>query len=140
MRILLTIVISLIAMCGCSNDQVVYAYVVTKSISEENKRNEWRPVMRVAFLVGEKKVMTEVAGLLDEYESCSIINKNNWECQYTDGAGRNRFGFNEGKYWKDPVWSDDIKYVSRWQYNVIRCNWYQFDNGKIKGTASCLRT
>jgi hypothetical protein len=113
---------------------------VTKSISDEVKINEWRPVMRVIFRVGENKVLTEVAGLLDEYESCSIIDKNNWECHYTDGTGSNRFGFAEGKYWKDPVWGDDIKYVSRWKYNVIRCNWHQFDNGKIKGTASCLRT
>ena len=115
------------SICSCSNDQVVYAYVVTKPIPEQNDVNEWRPVMQVTFRVGEKKVVTEVASLVDEYNDCTIQNKNNWECRYTDGTGNNRFGFIHGKYWKDPGWGDDIKYVSRWEYNLIRCKWYQSD-------------
>ena len=137
---LLMAILLLIFLCNCSNDQLVYAYVVTKPIPEQNDVDTWRPVMRVTFRVGKNKVVTEVASLMDEYNDCTIQNKNNWQCQYVDGTGNNTFGFVDGKYWKDPGWGDDIKYVSRWEYNLIRCKWHQFESGKFKGTASCLQT
>ena len=137
---ILIAVIIFICVCSCSNDQIIYAYVVTKPMPEENNVSEWRPVIRVTFRVYESKVISEVAGVVDEYDDCTISNKNNWECQYSDGMGNNRFGFAAGKYWKDPDWGDDIKYVSRWEYNLIRCKWFQSDNGKFKGTAACLQT
>ena len=89
--------------------------------------------MRVTFRVSENKVVSEVASLVDEYEDCEISNKNNWQCRYTDGTGMNRFGFIGGKYWEEPGWGENIKHVSRWEYNLIRCKWYQSDNGNLKG-------
>lgn len=140
LRNLLITILLLTSICSCSNDQTVYAYIVTKPVPEQIDVSEWRPVMRVIFQVGESKVVSEVAGCLDEYEECTIFDKNNWECQYADGTGSNRFGFADGKYWKDPGWGENIKYVTRWEYNLIRCKWYQFNNGKFRGTASCLQT
>ena len=137
---LLISVLFLVGICGCSNDQAVYAYVVSKSTPKQTDMNTWRPVMRVAYRVSESKVVSDVAGCLDEFQICSIYDKYNWECEYEDGTGINRFGFLDGKYWKDPGWGDNIKYVSRWEYNLIRCKWHQFDNGIIRGTASCLQT
>lgn len=137
---LLITVLLLIGISSCSNDQTVYAYIVTKPIPEQIDVSEWRPVMRVAYRVNESNVVSDVAGCLDEYEVCTILDKNNWDCQYEDGTGKNRFGFRDGKFWKDPGWGDDIKYVTRWEYNLIRCKWYQFDKGKLKGMASCLQT
>ena len=139
-RNLLFVAISIISICGCSNDELVYAYIVVKPDPEQKTISEWRPVMRVIYRVGENKVISDVAGCLDEYEECTISDKNNWKCQYEDGTGSNRFGFVDGRYWKIPNWGDDIRYVSRWEYNMIRCKWYQHDNGKFKGMVSCLRT
>lgn len=121
---------------ACSNDQTVYGYVVTKI----EQGNQWQPVMRVTFRVGDDKVISEVAGLLDEYQDCAIENKHNWECRYQDDRGTNKFGFTKGKYWNTPGWGSDIKYVSRWEYNLIRCKWYRQNSGAIKGTKECLRT
>ena len=137
---LLIAILLLTSICSCRNDQAVYAYMVAKPIPEQSVVSEWRPVMRVTFRVGKNKVVSDVAGCLDEYEKCTILNNKNWECQYADGTGSNRFGFIDGIYWKDPDWDNNIKYVSRWEYNLIRCKWYQFDNGKLRGTALCLQT
>ena len=140
---LLRVFISVLAIsfiCGCSNDQTVYAYMVVKNMSEEKKVNKWRPVLRIGYRVGENKVMSEVAGLLDEYQNCKISNRNNWECQYEDGTGLNKFGFKKGRYWQAPMQDENAKYVSRWEYNVIRCKWHQIEKGKLKGLASCFRT
>ena len=125
-----------IFICACSTDQTVYGYVVTKI----EQSDIWQPVMRVTFRVGEDKVISEVAGLLDEYQDCSIKNKNNWECRYQDDRGINKFGFTKGKYWNLPGWGNEIRYVSRWEYNLIRCKWYRQNSGVFKGTAECLRT
>ncbi len=131
-------VIIFLLVSSCSDDQTVYGYVITKPI--ENEETIWRPVMRVTFRVGNKKVITEVAGLLDEYHNCVISDKNNWQCDYEDGRGMNQFGFKDGIYWNHPGWGDDIKYVSRWNYNVIRCRWYQYESGVLKGSLECLKT
>ena len=139
-RILLTAVLSITSVCGCSDNQLVYAYIVAKPDAGQETISKWRPVMRVIYRVGENKVISDVAGCLVEYQECKILDKNNWECQYKDGTGSNRFGFVNGKYWKNPNWGDDIRYVSRWEYNRIRCKWYQHDNGKFKGMVSCLQT
>ena len=130
----------LIYVFGCDNDQVIYAYIVAKPTQEQSKVNEWQPVLRVTYRVGDTKVISEVAGLLDEFKNCNISNKKNWECQYQDGRGINRFGFKNGKFWEDPGWGDRIKHVTRWEYNMIRCKWYQTFEGKFKGIASCLKT
>ena len=131
-------VLSLLSTYSCSNDQTVYGYVVTKP--EKSDVSIWRPVMRVTFRIAEDKIISEVAGLLDEYQNCTITNKNNWECQYDDDRGINKFGFDKGVYWNEPGWGNDIKYVSRWEYNLIRCKWYQHNSGTFKGTVECLQT
>ena len=125
-------------MQACSNEHVTYAYVVVKSTLDEREVSEWRPVMRVIYRVGESSVISEVAGLLNEYENCEIESTNNWHCQYEDGTGHNKFGFKNGKYWQEPGWNGEIKHVSRWNYNLIRCKWYQFEKGKVEGIRSCL--
>ncbi len=139
-RIFLITLLTFAGITSCDDGQIIYAYVVVKPVPEQNDVSEWRPVMRVTFRVGKNKVISEVASLVDEYEDCTILNKKNWECQYIDGTGDNKFGFIDGKYWKEPGWGDDIKYVSRWKYNHIRCKWHQFENGKFKGVAKCLQT
>ncbi len=126
----------LVFICACGADQTVYGYVVTKIEQSDG----WQPVMRVTFRVGEDKVISEVAGLLDEYQDCTIENKHNWECRYQDGRGANKFGFTKGKYWNTPGWGSDIRYVSRWEYNLIRCKWYRQNSGTFNGTKECLRT
>ncbi len=133
---------ALLAFCvsACTNDQIVYSYVVVKPTAEDSRVSEWRPVMRVTYRVMENIVISEVAGLLDEYQDCSIQDKKNWQCRYQDDRGENTFGFKDGKYWNQPGWGDEIRHVSRWEYNKIRCKWYQHDNGKFKGMMSCLRT
>lgn len=78
---------------ACSNDRIVYSYVVVKSTVEDSTVNDWRSVMRVTYSIHENSDISEVAGLLDEYQVCSIKNKNNWQCQYEDGTGKNIFGF-----------------------------------------------
>jgi len=140
MRNLLIISISTLCIIACSNDCIVYSYVVVKPTVEDSTVNEWCPVMRVTYRVGENTVISEVASLVDEYEDCSIKNKNNWQCQYEDGTGKNKFGFEGGSYWQAPSWSDDVRHVSRWEYNVIRCKWFQHDSGRVKGIVSCLQT
>ena len=137
---ILIITIICIGMYSCSNEPVVYAYVVTKQLDEQDNVGDWQPLMRVTFRVGENKVISEIASLVDEYGNCTITDRHNWECQYTDGRGMNKFGFKSGDYWKEPDWGENIKYVSRWEYNVIRCKWYQQDEGKFNGLASCFRT
>lgn len=139
-RYLLIAFLSTLFLIACGNDRIVYSYVVVKPTAEEIMVYEWRPVMRVAYRVGENTVISEVAGLLDEYKDCSIKNINNWQCQYKDGTGKNIFGFNDGRYWQAPGWGSDIRHVSRWEYNVIRCKWFQHDNGRVAGIASCLQT
>ncbi len=140
MRNLLIVFLSALCVIACNNEQIVFSYVVVKPTVEDSVVNEWRPVMKVAYRVGENTVISEVANLLDEYKNCSIKDKNNWQCQYEDGTGKNKFGFNEGEYWKAPVLGEDVRYVSRWEYNVIRCKWFQYDSGKLKGMVSCLQT
>ena len=139
-RFLLIVSLSILFLIACSNDRIVYSYVVVKPTVEDSMVNEWRPVMRVTYRVRENSVISEVAGLLDEYENCSIKNMNNWQCQYEDGTGKNTFGFNDGRYWQAPGWGSDVRHVSRWEYNVIRCKWFQHDNGRVVGIASCLKT
>ena len=139
MKSILALVIVIVNLMACSNDKTVYAYVVVKP-TVESAISEWRPVMRVTYRVGEDRVITEVAGILDEYQDCTIQNKNNWQCQYEDDRGYNKFGFTDGEYWDQPGWGEDIKHVSRWEYNMIRCKWYQRDNGNFKGMVSCLKT
>ena len=140
MHNILVLVFLWIIVNGCSNEPIVHAYVVTKQLDEQDREGDWQPLMRVTFRVGENKVISEVASLVDEYGNCTIVDKHNWECRYTDGRGMNKFGFKGGDYWKNPGWGENIKYVSRWEYNVIRCKWYQKDEGKIDGLASCFRT
>ena len=125
---------------SCMSDQIIHAYVVVKPNSDEFAINAWRPVIRITYKVTVDKVIAVTAGLVDEYNDCKISDKNNWVCQYTDDLGINKFGFENGKYWKDPSWGGDIKYVSRWEYNVIRCKWYQHYEGKFKGLSTCLQT
>ena len=137
---LLIVFLSVFCVIACNNDQVVFSYVVVKPTVEDRVFNEWRPVMKVTYRVGENTVISEVANLLDEYKNCSIKDINNWQCQYEDGTGENKFGFNGGKFWKVPVLGEDIRYVSRWEYNVIRCKWFQYNSGRFKGMASCLQT
>ena len=127
-----------IGLYACSSDQTVYGYVVTKL--EQSGEYIWQPVMRVTYRVGDDKVISEVAGLLDEYQDCTIKNKHNWECRYQDDRGINKFGFKKGKFWNAPGWGSDIKYVSRWEYNIIRCKWYQYNSGTVAGTIECLKT
>ena len=131
---------AIISISGCINNQSVYAYIVAKPIPKQSDVSDWRPVMRVSFRVSEDKVISEVANIIDEYEECTILNKKNWECQYIDGTGSNKFGFIDGKYWENPGWGDNIKYVSRLEYNLIRCKWFQFEYGNLKGTVLCLQT
>ena len=137
---LLIVVLLITCFCSCKNDQAVHAYMVAKPTPKQINVHNWRPVMRVTFRVSESKVISEVAGLLDEYEDCNVLDRNNWECHYTDGTGSNRFGFIDGKYWKNPGWDNNIKYVSRWEYNLIRCKWFQYNKGKLRGTVLCLKT
>jgi len=77
-RYLLIASLSTLFLIACSNDRIVYSYVVVKPTVEDSMVNEWRPVMRVAYQVSENTVISEVAGLLDEYKDCSIKNINNW--------------------------------------------------------------
>ncbi len=140
MRILLIIIVSITSFYGCSQENETYVYVVVKPDVEESNVSEWRPVMRVTYRIFEDTVVSEVAGLLDEYKNCIIKNKNNWQCQYEDGTGSNRFGFKSGQYYESPGWGDAIRHVSRWEYNLIRCKWYQHDSGKLEGAVSCLKT
>ena len=140
MKNILFVVMVAIFITACSNDQTVYAYVVVKPTHEDAAVSEWRPVMRVTYRISDNNVISEVAGLLDEYQDCTVQDKYNWECRYQDDRGDNFFGFKDGKYWDQPGWGDDIKHVSRWEYNKIRCKWYQHDNGKFKGIMSCLQT
>ena len=102
MRCLLIVSLSALCVIACSNDRIVYSYVVVKPSVEDSEMNKWRPVMRVTYRVGESTVISEVAGLLDKYEACSIKDKNNWQCEYEDGTGKNMFGFSDGRYWKAP--------------------------------------
>ena len=136
----LLIIYILVLISGCSNTNEIYTYVVVKSNSDEKVVSEWRPVMRVIYRVGEKSVISEVAGLLDEYQNCAIENKSNWHCEYEDGTGHNKFGFKKGVFWQEPGWDGEIDHVSRWDFNVIRCKWYQYEKGKFDGIKTCLKT
>ncbi len=125
---------------ACYQEQVKHGYVVVKSTSEYQHIHEFRPVIRVTYRIQQSVVISELAGLVEEYKDCEIIDLNNWECRYNDGTGFNKFGFTSGVYWKTPVRDKDIQYVSRWQYNVIRCKWYLHYNGVFKGLTSCVKT
>lgn len=138
-KLFITLILTLFIQT-CSNERNAYAYVVVKSSPEEREISEWRPVMRVIYRVGDATVISEVAGLLDEYDNCEIENIDNWHCQYEDGTGQNKFGFKNGKYWQEPGWDGEIKHVSRWSYNLIRCKWFQNEKGKFEGIKSCLAT
>ncbi len=133
-------IITVIFHFGCDNEKAVYAYIVAKTTVEQEDTHDWRPVMRVIYYIKGDKIISEVASLVDEYEDCQIVDVKNWECEYEDGTGVNTFGFNDGKYWEKPGWGEQIKHVSRWEYNLIRCKWYQKEYGKIKGTTTCLKT
>jgi len=139
-RILLITILSIVSVYGCDNPQTAHDYVVVKSAPEQLDISNWRPVMNVTYQIKEKSVISEVGGQLDEYHDCEIKNNRNWQCQYEDGVGKNIFGFKDGKYFSAPGWGNEIKHVSRWEYNLIRCRWYRHDNGYLKGMASCLQT
>jgi len=60
-----------------------------------------------------------------------------WECHYSDGSGS--FGFRNGKFWEVPK-ADDIKIVSSFEYNRVRCEWAYEDKheGKFWGAVRCI--
>ena len=125
---------------SCSKESEIHAYVVIKSDPEYMEINDMRPLIRVSYRIKDGQVISELAGLVEEYKQCKIVNLENWKCQYTDGTGLNQFGFTNGKYWKNPITDESIKYVGRWEYNIIRCKWYLYYNGKLKGLSLCVKT
>jgi len=134
----------IIALClgfsACYSENVVHAYMIVKTNPEYSHVHDWRPVIQVTYSINGDEVISKLAGLVEVYKGCEIINIGNWECHYTDGTGFNKFGFSDRKYWKIPASDENVKYVSRWKYNVIRCKWYLHYNGVYKGILSCLKT
>ncbi len=136
----IVVVILCLNMIACNSNSVIHAYVVVQSGPEYIQIDDMRPVIRVTYRIEGSEIISELAGLVEEYEECNIINIKNWQCQYSDGTGINQFGFTKGKYWKSPITDASIKYVSRWEYNIIRCKWYQYYRGMLEGLSSCVKT
>lgn len=136
----LIVVILCLSITACDSDSVIHAYVVVKSEPEYLQIDDMRPLIRVTYRIDGSEIISELAGLVEEYEECKITNINNWQCKYTDDTGINQFGFTKGKYWKNPITDASIKYVSRWEYNIIRCKWYLHYRGTLNGLTTCIKT
>ena len=133
------IIFLLFLLLGCGSSNQIHTYMIVKSISEDILVSKWRPVVRVTYRFERDVVISEVASLVDEYHDCEINDINNWRCDYIDGLGQNSFGFVRGKYWKSPS-LEDAKYVTRTEYNLIRCKWFIHNEGLFSGIVSCLKT
>jgi hypothetical protein len=127
--------ISLLTTCGDS--RLVTEYPLKKVDPKENQGIEWLPLNPTTYRIDNNIVISETLGLLAKYEECKALSLDNWECKYSDGSGS--FGFKNGEFWRIPAFRD-IKVVSRFEYNCIRCEWALKDTheGMLWGAARCI--
>lgn len=134
MLILLPVLLCIIC---CDDRQAVTVYTVSKVNPKESYGHEWLPLNPTIYKIDNGQVIANTEGFLRKYQDCVVLSVSDWECRYSDDSGR--FGFRDGEYWVFPVQSD-IKIVSRWKYNMIRCEWAINDrtDGRFWGTVRCL--
>jgi len=122
---------------GCRDDSMVTEYPLLKVNPKKSYGHEWLTLNPTTYRIGDDSVTSETAGILTKHEKCVILSPDNWECQYSDGSGR--FGFRDGTFWAEPT-TANIKYVSRFKYNCVRCEWAFQDKyeGKFWGSIRCI--
>ncbi|MBC2736569.1 MAG: hypothetical protein HF981_19570 [Desulfobacteraceae bacterium] len=127
----------ILSLVSCGDNDNPKAYMLLKVDPKENYGHEWLPINISTYRVKSDSVVHEIAGMLVEYNRCTILDKDNWECTYSDKFGS--FGFRDGDYWERPKLVNS-KVVSRWEYNKVRCDWCMNDknDGVFWGSVKCV--
>ena len=137
-RLILPVILSAaFFVAACGDDRIVTAYPLMKVDPKTSFNHEWLPMNPTTYRVSENKVVSNTIGFLRETRDCTVWTANEWECRYSDGSGT--FGFRDGTYWENPQ-RKGLKYVSRFEYNLVRCKWSINDphEGLFWGTVSCI--
>jgi hypothetical protein len=109
-------------------------YPVTHVDPATNFGHEWLPLNQTTYRVGDNEVVGKTTQFLKKYTNCIVLTKNDWECRYSDGPST--FGVRAGIYWEEPP-DKDTKYVSRFEYLKLDCEWKLKDSGS-SSSASAL--
>lgn len=134
---LLFLISIVILLTACGNSDIITVYSLKKVNPKKNYGHKWLPLSRTTYRIKNNIVVSDTGGMLAKYENCIIMSPDNWECHYVDGSGS--FGFRDGEFWRMPEW-DDIKTVSSFEYNRVRCEWAleDKDEGIFWGIVRCI--
>lgn len=127
----------LLLTAACSEDHTVTVYSLKKVDPTQSYGHQWLPLNPATYRIGTDIVVSEIAGFLRKHKNCKILSDDDWECRYEDNSGS--FGFRNGQYWELPI-SENKNIVSRWEYNMVRCEWAIDDesDGPFWGTIRCV--
>ena len=118
-----SVLIAVLMLSACGDDDVVVVYQARKvDPATWGFGHEWIVKNPTIYRIGESSVVTKVGSFVEKYNDCAILTVDDWKCTYPDKSGS--FGFRDGEFWRYPNdgW-EDIKTISRFQYNVISCKW-----------------
>jgi ABC-type oligopeptide transport system substrate-binding subunit len=129
--------IALLLTAACSEDRTINKYSLRKVDPKQSYGHEWLTLNPTTYRIETDFVVSETVGILIKHNNCTILSKDDWECRYNDYSGS--FGFRNGQFWELPL-SEETKTVSRWRYNVVRCEWAIDDesDGLFWGTIRCV--
>jgi len=137
-RLILSVILpAVLFVASCGDDGTATSYALQKVDPKFSYGHDWLPLNPATYLISKNKVVRKIAGSLKDFEDCTVFTVNDWECRYSDGSGT--FGFRNGTYWALPK-QEDIKLVSRFEYNRVRCEWSIDDpyEGIFWGIVSCV--
>lgn len=136
-KIALVIILLLLFLAGCRDNQTNKVYPLKKLGSTENG-GDWLPLNPTTYRLTGSKIISKTAEFLNEYTNCKIMSINAWECAYSS-TSMDKFGFNNGNFWQYPEW-EGYRYASMIEYNLIRCRWAIIDeyDGYLAGAARCV--
>lgn len=123
--------------------EVFRAYTATEVVNYEPDEGGLRlnPNAVTEYRVLQETVILNVGGYLTEYEDCTIFDRDNWKCIYSDesatfGAVQGKF-FNRSNVQKFPHLAQyaDEEALSRFGYIILQCRWDATDG---IGIVMCL--
>ena len=93
------------------------------------------------FKVQQDKVVSLTGQFMNSYEDCTIFDRKNWSCTYSDESGS--FGASQGEFFsrsnleKFPhlAYLKEEETLTRFQYIILQCRW---DASSGIGAAYCL--
>ena len=128
--------IVLLSTLGCGQGDTVTVYPLRSVDPETHYGHNQMTLNPTTYQIGQNVVVAEILGNVTRREDCTVFDRTNWECRYSDSSGR--FGMRRGAFWADPGWSD-TEYVSRLDHNLVRCQWaVSGSEGAFFGSLRCL--